>query len=59
MNKISKYEIFHKPIIPEIPLNTIPSEWDESLSQYPFLQKLKNSENNQEKKWVSECLKDI
>ena len=59
MNKISKYEIFHKPIIPEIPLNTIPSEWDESLSQYPFLQKLKNSENNQEKKWVSECLQAL
>lgn len=59
MNKIVGYEIFHKPIIPEVKVENIPKEYDENLSMYPCLQQLKNSDNMQERKWVFECLKSL
>lgn len=56
MRKIKGYNIFHNPIIPEVKLEIIPKVFDISLSRYPYLQQLKNSDNNQERKWVNECL---
>ena len=56
MSKIQGYDIFHNPIIPEVNLEVVPKVFDVTLSQYPHLQQLKNSENNQERKWVNECL---
>lgn len=56
MNKIDEYDIFHKPIIPEVEVSKTIPFFDESLNDYPTLQKLRNSQNPQEREWVIKCL---
>lgn len=56
MNKIKQYNIFHKPIIPEVEVPHSFPYFDESLNDYPNLQKLRNSNNPQEREWIIKCL---
>ena len=56
MEKIETYELFHNPIIPEVKLPPCVKFYDESLSSYPILQSLRNSDNIQERTWVKNCL---
>ena len=56
MNKIGTYDIFHNPIIPEVKVYPPKKEEDESLARYKTLYKLKNSDNPQEREWISQCL---
>lgn len=56
MNKIGIYDIFHNPIIPEVKVYPPKKEEDESLARYKTLYKLKNSDNPQEREWISQCL---
>lgn len=59
MNKIESYNIFHNPIIPMVEIEPIKKELDPNLNNYPVLQKLKNNDNNQKRKWIIECLKSL
>ena len=59
MNKIGEYDIFHNPIIPEVPISPPPKYFDQSLSDYPNLQHLRNSNNPQERQWVFACLSSL
>jgi DNA polymerase-3 subunit alpha len=59
MSKITGYEIFHKPIIPEVSIEDVPRKLLSELSEYPHLQGLRNSENNQERRWAAECLSSL
>lgn len=56
MEKIETYELFHNPIIPEVKLPPCVKFYDESLSSYPILQSLRNSDNIQERTWAKNCL---
>lgn len=53
-NKISKYEIFQNPIIPEVSVKNYPKQ-DVFLNGYPVLAHLFCSDNVQERYWVNEC----
>lgn len=55
MDKIENYNIFHKPIIPQVKIEREPLYVD-SLSNYPTLQGLRNSKNPQEAEWTAQCL---
>lgn len=59
MGKIGKYDIFHNPIIPEVSISPPPKYFDQSLSEYPNLQHLRNSDNPQERQWVFACLSSL
>lgn len=59
MSKIGEYNIFHKPIIPEVEVAPAPPFLDENLNSYPTLQKLRNSQNPQEREWVIKCLRAL
>lgn len=59
MSKIGEYNIFHKPIIPEVEVSPPPPFLDKSLEDYPTLQKLRNSQNPQEREWVFKCLRAL
>lgn len=57
-NKISTYEIFHNPIIPEVEVKNYPKR-DNFLNGYPVLASLFNSDNAQERYWVNECWNEM
>lgn len=59
MNKIGVYDIFHNPIIPEVLINPPVKYFDSSLNDYPILQKLRNSDNPQERQWIFACLSSL
>lgn len=59
MNKIEEYQLFHNPIIPEVEVPKSYPYFDESLKNYPNLQKLRDSDNPQEREWVNRCLKSL
>lgn len=56
MNKIKGYDLFHNPIIPEVEVPNTLKYNDPDFKKYPTLYKLRLSENNQERYWVTECL---
>ena len=53
-NKISSYDIFQNPIIPEVEVKNYPKR-DAFLNGYPILSKLFCSDNIQERYWINEC----
>lgn len=59
MNKITEYELFHQPIIPEVKVPKTEKILDYSLDNYKNLQQLRNSDNAQERYWVNECLRSL
>lgn len=52
-NKIEGYELERKPIIPEVEVKSYPKK--ELLEDYPTLNFLFKSDNEQERYWVNEC----
>lgn len=56
MGKIGTYELFHKPIIPEIEVKEFSPFVDASLKEYPTLYSLRAEGNVQERYWVNSCL---
>lgn len=59
MNKITGYDIFHQPIIPEVEIPETEKMQNPALDRYENLQYLQNSDNLQERYWVNECLKEL
>lgn len=59
MNKITGYDIFHQPIIPEVKVLNTEKVLDHFLDSYENLQQLRNSDNVQERYWVNECLRSL
>lgn len=57
-NKISTYDIFRNPIIPEIEVKNYPKRIN-YLSNYPTLNKLFSSDNVQERYWINECWNEM
>lgn len=59
MSKIEGYSLFHAPIIPEVKVDGGTPIYQKNLSSYPNLQRLRNSDNPQEREWVICCLKSL
>lgn len=60
MNKISEYNIFHSPIIPEIKIDNVDAlSFSINLDNYSVLNELVNSKNLQEKNWAVTCLNSL
>ena len=59
MSKIEGYSLFHAPIIPEVKVDGGTPIYIKSLSSYPNLQRLRNSNNPQEREWVICCLNSL
>lgn len=59
MSKIEGYSLFHTPIIPEVKVNGGTPIYQKNLSPYPNLQRLRNSNNPQEREWVICCLNSL
>lgn len=61
--KVVGYDIFHKPIIPEVEVKDYPKtlSYFEGVSddKYPVLKELLLSNNIQERYWVNECLRSL
>ena len=57
-NKISTYDIFRNPIIPEIEVKNYPKRIN-YLNNYPTLNKLFSSDNIQERYWINECWNEM
>lgn len=53
MNKISTYDIFHAPIIPQVSVNNCPKQ--DALNGFSTLHYLYASDNVQERYWVNSC----
>ena len=53
-NKITSYDIFQNPIIPEVPIKNYPKR-EFSHSSAPTLTRLFNSDDIRERYWVNEC----
>ena len=60
-DKISCYEIFQNPIIPEVKVKNYSKRSDiqDLLSNYPTLSSLFNSDNIQERYWINECWNEM
>lgn len=60
-NKISEYNIFQNPIIPEVKVKNYQKRPDikDLLSNYPVLSSLFNSDNIQERYWINECWNEM
>ncbi len=59
MNKITTYDIFHNPIIPEVAVQDYPktSAWEWEM--YPTITKLLASDEIQERYWVNQCISKL
>jgi DNA polymerase-3 subunit alpha len=59
MNKITTYDIFHNPIIPEVSVQDYPktSAWEWEM--YPTITKLLASDEIQERYWVNQCISKL
>lgn len=56
MDKISSYEIFHNPIIPQVEVEDYEKKIPKDISErYSLLQDLFISDNTQERYWVNQC----
>jgi len=53
-NKITTYDIFHNPIIPEVSVKDYPKK-EKHFLKYPTLVELFNSNNIQERYWINQC----
>lgn len=56
--EIGTYELFHSPIIPHTKVKFY-EKGRYSLPQYGFLNELINSDNDQERYWVNQCLETL
>lgn len=54
-NKVTEYNIFHNPIIPEVEVPYYEPRTNEFI-QYPTISELLSSSNGQERYWINECL---
>lgn len=57
-NKIEHFSLEHTSIIPEIAVINYPKK-DFNLSQYPILTYLSQSDNEQERYWLNECINGL
>lgn len=56
MDKISSYEIFHNPIIPQVEVKSYQKKNPEDISDsFSLLQELFVSDNDQERYWINQC----
>lgn len=56
--EVGAYELFHSPIIPHTKVKYY-EKGRYSLPQYGFLNELINSDNDQERYWVNQCLETL
>ena len=58
-NKISGYDLFKNPIIPEIEVKDYAPRLESELNSYETIAYLLNSPNQQERYWVNQCLEGL
>jgi len=58
-DKIEGYCLERAPIIPHVEVKSYPKYTDLSLKPYPTLFELKQSDNDQERYWVNQCLMSL
>jgi DNA polymerase-3 subunit alpha len=59
MNKITTYDIFHNPIIPEVAVPDYPKTSAREWEMYPTITKLLASDEIQERYWVNQCISKL
>ena len=59
MNKITTYDIFHNPIIPEVAVRDYPKTSAWKWEMYPTITKLLASDEIQERYWVNQCISKL
>lgn len=59
-NGVVGYNIFHEPIIPKVDIEYYKKKYEMiDCNNYPTLNELYSSENNQERYWVNECINKL
>lgn len=58
-DKIEKYSLFHKQVIPQVEVKDYPKKDKKELNKYPILQSLFNSDDKIERYWVNQCFEGL